>query len=109
MILHLCPRQAWINAQEQGDYRAGSLETEGFIHCSSSEQVMGVANRYYQGLPDVVLLWIDPQKVKPEIRWEDSATDVYPHIYGPLNLEAVVRVRDFPADEDGVYRKLPVW
>jgi uncharacterized protein (DUF952 family) len=47
--------------------------------------------------------------VTPEVRWENSGTDVYPHIYGPLNLEAVVRVRDFPADEDGVYRKLPVW
>ncbi len=107
MILHLCPCQAWESAQKQGDYRADSLESEGFIHCSRPEQILEVANHYYLGLPDVVLLWIDPQKVKPEIRWEKSGAVTFPHIYGPLNLEAVVGVRDFPPDEDGVYRRLP--
>jgi uncharacterized protein (DUF952 family) len=107
LIIHLCPRQAWEEANKRGDYRADSLESEGFIHCSRPEQILQVANHYYQGLPDIVLLWIDPPKVKPEIRWEQSGEDIFPHIYGPLNLEAVVGVKDFPPDGDGIYRKLP--
>jgi uncharacterized protein (DUF952 family) len=109
MIVHLCPRQAWEEAQKQGAYCADSLESEGFIHCSRPEQIIAVANHYYRGLPTVVLLWIDPQKVKPEIHWEASGVDIFPHIYGPLNLDAVVGVREFPPDEEGVYRNLPVW
>jgi uncharacterized protein (DUF952 family) len=108
MILHLCPRLAWEEAQKHGVYRADSLESEGFIHCSRPEQIIAVANAYYQALPDMLLLWIDPQKVHPEIRWEASGAEVFPHIYGPLNLDAVLVVRDFPPDEDGVYRVLPV-
>jgi uncharacterized protein (DUF952 family) len=104
MILHLCPRQAWEEAQKQGGYRADSMESEGFIHCSRLEQILQVANHYYQGLPDVVLLWIDPLKVKPEIRWEPSGEDIFPHIYGPLNLEAVVAVSELSPEEDGTFR-----
>ncbi len=107
MILHLCPRSAWEDAQIQGAYRADSLESEGFIHCSRPEQVLRVANAYYRGQPDMLLLWIDPQKVTSEIRWEASGKDTFPHIYGPLNLEAVIGVRDFPPEEDGGFRVLP--
>ena len=107
MILHLCSPTAWEDAQKLGAYRAASLESEGFIHCSRPEQIIAVANSYYRGLPGMVLLWIDPQKVTPEIRWEASGAEIFPHIYGPLNLDAVVGVRDFLPDEDGVYRKLP--
>jgi uncharacterized protein (DUF952 family) len=107
MILHLCPRSAWEDAQEQGVYRADSLESEGFIHCSRIDQVLRVANAYYRGLHGMVLLWIDLQKVTSEIRWEASGKDTFPHIYGPLNLEAVIGVLDFPPDEDGVFRVLP--
>jgi uncharacterized protein (DUF952 family) len=90
-----------------GVYACASLEEEGFIHASSSEQILEVANRYYPGEQDLVLLWIDPQKVKPEIRRELAENgQSYPHIYGPLNLEAVTGASAFPADADGIFRQV---
>lgn len=106
-IIHLCPKQDWEKAIDHGEYQTASLQLEGFIHCSHPDQVLGVANRYYQGIQDVVLLWIDPKKVKTEVRWEESDGDIFPHIYGGLNLDAVLAVCEFSADKDGVYRNLP--
>jgi uncharacterized protein (DUF952 family) len=83
-----------------GEYRAGSLASEGFIHCSLRRQVLAVADALYPGQPDLVLLEIDPRAVIPEIRYEGE-TDGFPHIYGPLNLSAVTRVAGFPAQADG--------
>jgi uncharacterized protein (DUF952 family)/nitroreductase len=104
-IVHLTTRQAWDLAQEIGEYRAASLETEGFIHCSRPDQVLEVANRFYRGLADPVLLWIGPLLVKAEIRWEAADGDFFPHIYGPVNLDAIKEVQDLYPDPDGVYRK----
>ncbi len=103
-ILHLCERRDWLGSQGQGEYRPASLETEGFIHCSQEYQVIEVANRYYAGVPDMVVLWIDPQKLASEIRWEMSGETYYPHVYGPINLEAVDRITDLRLENDGKYR-----
>jgi uncharacterized protein (DUF952 family) len=83
------------------------LDTEGFIHCSQAEQVLAVANRYYRGVPDLVVLWLDPSKVVAEIRWEPALGEVYPHIYGALNTDAVAAISDFASDEDGIFYRLP--
>lgn len=100
-IVHLCSRQNWQSAKESGEYRAEFLNQVGFIHCSRPDQVVEVANRFYRGQHDLVLLWIDPEQVQTEIRWESADGDTFPHIYGPLNIEAVYAVNDFPAAEDG--------
>lgn len=102
-IVHLCPRQDWQSARENGEYRAESLDQVGFIHCSRPDQVVEVANRFYRGQSDLVLLWIEPQKVQAGIRWEAADGDTFPHIYGPLNIDAVYAVNDFPAAEDGSF------
>lgn len=122
MILHICRKSDWQAAQYQGEYRAASLAAEGFIHCSTPSQVLSVANAFYRGYSDLVLLWIDSQKVAAEIRWElptrmdsahgDAAASTqtgerFPHIYGPLNLNAVMRAVDFSPDPDGVFRRIP--
>jgi uncharacterized protein (DUF952 family) len=107
LIAHISDRQAWQAAQKQAEYRGDTLDTEGFIHCSKQEQVLQTANRYYAGRQDLLLLWIDPQRVKAEICWEASGDQVFPHIYGPLNLDAVVAAFDFHPDGDGQFRKLP--
>ncbi len=96
LIVHICPRQDWLAARGTGVYRAGSLEKEGFIHCSRPEQVLAVANRFYRGVPDLVLLWIDPAQVIAEIRWEAADGEVYPHVYGVLNTDAVEAVSELP-------------
>ena len=58
-IVHICTRDSWKTTKEQGAYRTSSLEAEGFIHCSQPEQLLWVANNFYQDVPDLVLLWID--------------------------------------------------
>ena len=106
-IVHICPQGDWLKAQDAGVYRAESLGTEGFIHCSRPAQALDVLNRFYQGVLDLLLLWIDPRQVEADIRWEAVDGDEFPHIYGPLNLDAVIAVDELSPDADGVYRHLP--
>ena len=105
-LTHICPRADWEQAQHSGEYRPASLRSEGFIHCSTPQQVLSTANRYYQGARDLVLLWIAPSRLPVEVRWEGAGGELFPHIYGALNLEAVLAVTDFNADPDGVFRRL---
>lgn len=105
-IVHICQKSAWEAARLTGEYRPDSFEQEGFIHASRSEQVLEVANRYYRGVPDLVLLWIDANRLTAGLRWESADGQVYPHIYGALNLEAVIVATDFIADDDGIYRRM---
>jgi uncharacterized protein (DUF952 family) len=106
-ITHICRRHEWDSAQNDGIYRTESLVVEGFIHCSLPEQVIKVANSFFPGVVDLVLLWIDPQKLTAELRWESSNGDEFPHLYGSLNLDAVLSVRDFLPDSDGVFHVVP--
>jgi len=115
-ILHLASNDAWLAATKKGAYRADSLSTEGFIHCSKSSQIVDVANAFYHGQHGLVLLLIDPSKLKPELRWEPPAEpeptharagDLFPHIYGPLNLDAVVKVIPFEPGADGSFSLPP--
>ena len=106
-IVHICSEEDWQAAQTVGEYQADSLQAEGFIHCSRPEQVVEVANRYYGGSTHLLLLWIDPSQLAAELRWEASDGAVYPHVYGPLNLNAIIQVTAFPPNADGVFRSFP--
>jgi uncharacterized protein (DUF952 family) len=106
MIVHIVERRIWEAAQQAGAYCAASLATEGFIHASRPEQVLMVANRFYRGVPDLLLLWIDPQRLLVPLRYEASDGEIFPHIYGALNLDSVIRVDGMAPDDDGVYRIL---
>jgi uncharacterized protein (DUF952 family) len=91
-ILHITTPEAHAAAQETGRLAAPSLETEGFIHCSTARQVVATADRIFRGQGDLLLLEIDPERLDAPLRYE-RATDVgddFPHIYGTLNLDAVV-------------------
>lgn len=107
MIVHICQKTAWEAAQQAGEYRPSSLAAEGFIHASQPEQVLPVANRFYAGQNDLLVLWIDPRRVRASIRYEPADDELFPHIYGVLNLDAVQVVRPFPPDAQGVFRRLP--
>jgi uncharacterized protein (DUF952 family) len=105
-ILHITSRAAWSEAQTRAAYSADSLAGQGFIHCSRLGQVLRVANSFYAGQPGLVLLVIDPVRLSSELRWEpgtDLATELFPHIYGPINLEAVLQVVDFEPAADGKF------
>lgn len=106
-IVHICERSKWREAQAAGEYRAPSLEVEGFIHCSRPDQMLVVVNHFYADVPDLVLLWIDPKLLKTTLSWDAVGEEVYPHIYGPINLGAVQGVVDLIPGADGVYRHIP--
>jgi len=95
-IYHITTKQDWNAAKEKGFYTASSLETEGFIHCSEQQQIKGVLERYYQGKTNLLNLAIDPQKLRSELKYElaPSVNENFPHVYGPINLDAVVNVEE---------------
>jgi len=110
LIIHLASNDAWLAAVELGTYHAEGLSTEGFIHCSTASQIVGVANTFYQGQRGLVLLVIDPDKLDANLKWEPPAEpeptharegELFPHVYGPINLDAVVNVIPFEPGEDG--------
>ena len=106
MILHLLSREAWAEAQANGQLVAPSVATEGFAHCSTEHQMVDVANKYYSGTNNMVLLNIDPTKLTSQLKFEPPAhldgspalshEPMFPHVYGPINLDAVIEVIDFP-------------
>lgn len=94
MIYHVVSNTNWKKSLGQGFYEAESLSSEGFIHTSKAEQVAGVLDRYYKGQTDLLLLHIDEHKLTAPFTYEFSASvnEEFPHIYGPLNLDAVIKV-----------------
>ena len=107
-ILHITGQKMWLQAQKMGFYRCESLETEGFIHCSHPEQVVATANRFFRGQRGLVLLAIAPSLVHAEIKEEEVPLHgCFPHIYGELNLDAVVWVIGFEPNEQGEF-ELPL-
>ena len=117
MILHITSRAEWQAAQDNGEYTAPSLKSEGFIHCSTEAQVVHVANAFYRGRNDLALLVLDETGLSSELRWEPpagppaagiSASDLFPHIYGPINLEAVVRILELEPDSAGTFSLPPL-
>ena len=103
IIYHLTTRDAWAAAQPDGEYAAPSLVEEGFIHCSADEQqALHVLQRLYPGVAGMQVLDVDTEKLAAEVKREPSRSgEIYPHIYGKINLDAVVRIRDVNLDEDG--------
>ena len=108
-IYHLTTDAAWAEGQAAGAYRAASLEAEGFIHASTAGQAEGSANRFFGGRPSVVVLTIHLGRVVAPVRWERSAhsAEPFPHLYGPLNLDAVVDVVPWDRSADGSFRWPP--
>ncbi|MBK9924539.1 MAG: DUF952 domain-containing protein [Anaerolineales bacterium] len=114
MIFHITSRTAWQAAQAKGEYTVESLETEGFIHCSTATQVLPVAEKYYAGQNGLLLLVIDPTLLSSTLKWEDpsggapppgvAVGEPFPHIYGPINLDAVVNTLSFVMDSNGAFK-----
>lgn len=105
MIYHITTQSQWETAVSAGIYRDNSLDVEGFIHCSTAQQLIGSANKYYQGQTGLVLLCIASENVDVPLIYEDSyeTGQEFPHIYGALNINAVTQVIPFPANDDGSF------
>lgn len=108
-VFHICSREALSRAQEAGAYRADSLDREGFIHLSRGHQVRPTAAAYFAGVPELVLLVIDPALLTVPLVYEppaslptdspkvDAPGELYPHCYGPIDLAAIVDVMELAA------------
>jgi glutathione S-transferase len=100
-IYHLALRGEWDSCVTRGHYDRStlgqSLDEVGFIHCSFAHQVQGTADRFYAGREDVVLLMIDPSRLSADVRIES----LFPHIYGPLPMDAVTTVTPLAVGDDG--------
>ena len=111
IILHIIPHAVWEQAQAAGTYRGDTLDAEGFIHFSTPAQVVMVANARFRGHPGLLLLVVDPAKLTAELRYEapfettapHEVAQQFPHLYGPLNLDAVVNAVPFEPGEDGMF------
>jgi uncharacterized protein (DUF952 family)/transcriptional regulator with XRE-family HTH domain len=108
-VYHIATAQDWKQAQSTGEYttstRGRTLAEQGFIHGSTAMQVALVANAVYKGVPELLVLVIDPDRVRPEIRYEQVPgwDSTFPHIYGPLNIDAVVDTRPLESGPDNEF------
>jgi len=97
VIFHIAAKTDVPNNKIFSEYRCDSLATEGFIHCCEAHQLSGVVSRYYQDNDDVVLLELDVDKLEPALIRENTVggSELFPHLYGPINAEAVIAVIPF--------------
>lgn len=104
-LLHITRRSQWQQARQAGIYRGDTLDTEGFIHCSTPAQIVKVANKFFFRQQELIVLCIDAERVLAEIKYEESEPgEQFPHIYGSLNLDAVVKVIELTPDANGNFK-----
>jgi uncharacterized protein (DUF952 family) len=94
VIFHLTTVEEWEDAQDKGSYEPPSFLREGFIHCCTEEQLQSVLDRHFKGQENLVRLSIDPVLLNQKLQYDrdDQLQQEFPHIYGPLNLDAVTQI-----------------
>jgi uncharacterized protein (DUF952 family) len=110
-VFHIAAAHEWAQAQQRGEYRTSSLEAEGFIHCSTRDQVLGTARRFFARRTDLLLLRLDGARLAPLLRYEAPVPasqeldgQRFPHLYAALPLDAVVACAPLAGDGAGGYR-----
>ncbi|MDN5212154.1 DUF952 domain-containing protein [Fulvivirgaceae bacterium BMA12] len=105
LVYHISIKTDWEKALLEQTYKHESLDKEGFIHASDYHQLLSTAERYYSDEVPLVLLAIDPEKLKSPIKYElaTSRDSLFPHIFGPINLEAVVQALPFEKNDSGKF------
>lgn len=106
MIYHLLTPEDWRACGDRTSYRPASLAKEGFIHCSTRDQLLDTAMRYFDHRPELLVLVIEPGRVVPNILYEGSAErgQAFPHIYGALNRDAILAVYPLTRAEHGGFQ-----
>ena len=104
-IYHICRVDEWRAAQASGSYPGSSQDkADGFIHFSSRDQVKESAAKHRAGQSGLVLLAVDPDRLGPALKWEPSrGGQLFPHLYGPLPVAAVVTAHDLPLGLGGLH------
>ena len=107
-IYKICEREAWRDCERAGVYRGSAADRrDGFIHFSTAAQLAGTAAKHFAGQADLMLVAVDDATLGPTLKWEPSrGGELFPHLYDPLSLDAVLWTRLLP-DEVGGKRTLP--
>lgn len=107
IILHCISKKAWEGLKGQQYFGQGMIDAEGFIHCSSIEYFWRVASNFRDFGDELVLLCIETDELKAEIKWEDgdNCSREYPHVYGLINTSSVKQVLEYCKDRDGNWQK----
>lgn len=113
LIYHIADASDWEKARKEGEYRSPNLGLFGFIHCSTEEQIIKVANFQYEGQEGKVLLEIDEELLNSRVEYEKVPgapfDEVFPHVYGPIDLEAVTGWAPFEPGPDGRFEFPEDW
>ena len=102
-VFHIAERSAFSAAVEVGKYEPDTLASEGYIHCSTRDQVLRTAARFFAGQKGLVLLCISTAALGDALRYEAADGESFPHCYGPIPLEAIPAVFEFPCRSDGSF------
>lgn len=100
-LYHIAERQRWSDGSESGSYNPASMDVDGFIHCSFERQVQRSLDKFFSSQGAVVVLEIDPGLLKSEVRVEPADGDEFPHIYGAINVDAVVATKLLVRGDEG--------
>ena len=102
-LYKICPRSLWSEAGRDGVFRGSPVDHhDGFIHLSTADQVAETAARHFAGQSELLLIWIDSEKLGDRVKWEPSRGGaLFPHLYGGLDMAAVMRVEPLPLGSAG--------
>ncbi|WP_062231487.1 DUF952 domain-containing protein [Aureimonas sp. N4] len=104
-IYKLTPRDAWLDAEAKGRFDGAPIDlADGYIHFSTAAQVRETAAKHFGGQTALLLVAVDPEQLGKALVWEPSRGGaLFPHLYAPLSLDAVLYVQDLPLGEDGLH------
>lgn len=103
VIYKICPKSLWDDAESAGEFAGSGIDlTDGYIHFSTAEQVPETARLYFSNTPGLVIVAIDGAPLGEALKWEESrGGQLFPHLYGPLPMSAVLWVKPLPMDNAG--------
>ena len=109
IILHCIAQSQWERAKDLPQFGRQMVARDGFIHCSSVEYFWRVAPNFRDDVEELLLLCIDTDRLQAPVRWEDAdgCGRSYPHVYGPINRDAITAVLPYLRDPDRNWRKNP--
>jgi uncharacterized protein (DUF952 family) len=111
-LFHIVSEVEWNQARALGLYRPPSLAADGFIHLSTDRQLLPTAAKWFKGQRGLLVLSIRADRLRAELRFDPVGDQAFPHLYGPLQLDAVVDVMKLPVAADGTFelpRELRPW
>lgn len=105
ILYHIAEKACWLSQAHKGIYKPEQFGIDGFIHCSTETQILEVANRFYKGKENLILLKIDANLITAPIIFEnlEGSKEQFPHIYGQLNTNCVVGLIELMTDDAGVF------